>query len=255
MDSGKGIARLALIFFCMMVPVPKVRAADIIVMCTTAMRTVMQDLVPDFERTTGHKVVLVYGVGKQLQEEISSGALFDVAVLTGEPYEALNNQGKVSGKSTVRLARIGVDVGIHAGGKKYNIGTVDAFQQMLREASSIVYAKQGASGIYFAELLKRLGMQESLSAKLLAAPSGDAVGAAVAARQAEVGILPASELLPVPGVEVLGPFPAEIQDYTYIVAGISGGAAHAGPARQLLEFLSNRRNRNVYVRRALEPLP
>jgi molybdate transport system substrate-binding protein len=210
------------------------QAAEIKVLCSTALRTVMQELVPQFERATGHKVVIEYGVSAVMQRRVEAGEQFDAIFLTVKQLDALVQGGKIVPGTRTPIARSGMAIAIHAGAARPDIKTMDALKRTLLAAKSIAYAKEGASGLYFIALAKRLGIIENL--KLKPTDSGDEVAAAVASGAAELGMLPVSEILPVKGAELLGEFPKEVQEYAVSVGGVSAGAKQAAAAKELIKF-------------------
>jgi molybdate transport system substrate-binding protein len=227
-------------------------SGEVALQCSTAMRTVMQDLIPKFELASGHKVTVEYGVTLLMQKDIAAGKVFDVGVMLGGPYDELQRDGKFVPGTRVQLARFGQAVGMHAGGRKYDIGNVAGFRQMLLESGPIAISS-GSSGVYFLALLQRLGLTEAVKPKLLSLRSADEVGEAITARRAELAILPISELLPIKDGAVLGPYPEELQEYMYSVGGISSTATHLGPARELLQFIADPAHRAVYSSKGLQP--
>ena len=187
------------------------QAAEIKVLCSNGLREVFLELVPQFERATGHKVDATFGLAAAFKQRIEGGESFDVAVLTPALLEETIKQGKVSGDNRAVIARAGNGLAIRAGAARPDIATPEAFKAALLNAKSIAYAKAGQSGVYFVGLLDRLGIADAVKQKSRAEASGVEVGAAVARGDAELGVLPVSEILPVKGVELLGPFPAALQ--------------------------------------------
>jgi molybdate transport system substrate-binding protein len=230
-----------------------VQAAEIKVLCSTALKTVMQELVPQFERATGHKVVVEYGVSAAMQRQVEAGAQFDAIFLTVKQLDALVQEGRIAPGTRTAIARSGMAIAVHAGAARPDIGTVDALKRALLGAKSIAYAKEGAAGLYFMALAKRLGIDEKLKGQLKGADSGDAVGEAVATGAAEFGILPVSEILPVKGAELLGEFPREVEEYAVSVAGVSASARQASAAKELIEFLTAPAAVPVMRKKGMEP--
>jgi molybdate transport system substrate-binding protein len=221
------------------------------VLCSTALRTVMQELVPQFERATGNKVVIEYGVSAAMQRRVEAGEPFDAIFLTVKQLDALVQEGKIAPGTRTPVARSGMAIAIHAGAARPDIKTMDALKRTLLAAKSIAYAKEGASGLYFIALAKRLGIVDQL--KLKGTDTGDEVGEAVASGAAELGILPVSEILPVKGVELLGEFPKEVQEYAVSVGGVSAAAKQATVAKDLIKFLTAPAAAPVIRKKGMEP--
>jgi molybdate transport system substrate-binding protein len=213
----------------------------------------MQDLIPEFERTTGHTINIEYGVAVQLQRRIEAGEPFDVAMLTGNQFEALIPKGKIVVDSRTAIARLGMALAIHKGGRRYDISTVDALKRTLLETKSIVYAPEGASGIYFVALAKKLGIADALTAKSKLVQTGDQVAQTIDRGEVELAVLPVSEILPFPNAEVLGPFPAAVQEYSTLFGGVNVAAKQPGPSRELLRFVLLPAALPVIKKRGLDP--
>jgi molybdate transport system substrate-binding protein len=213
-------------------------AAEIKVLCSNGIKAVVEELVPQFERATKHKVVVKYGLAAVLKQQIESGEPFDVAILTPSVIDDVINQGKIAADSRTMLARSGLAIAIRAGSRKVDVHSVEAFKRALLDSKSIIYAKEGASGVAFAALIQKMGIADALKSKTTLATTGEAVGESVARGDVEFGILPVSEILPIHGVEVLGAFPEEVQNYIVMVGGVSAGAKQASAGADLLKFIA-----------------
>src|SRR5262245_4372250 len=210
--------------------------AALTVLSSNAFQAVLEELGPRFERATNRKLAITFDLAATLKQRIESGQAFDLAILTPTAIDDLVKAGRVAGPPTP-LARAGLGLAIRAGGTKPNVATNDAFKQTLASAKSITYVKEGASGVAFAALVQRLGMTDALKAKSRLATTRDEVGEAVRSGQAEVGVLPISEILPLSGVELGGAFPADMQTYIVMVAGASAQTKAGAAVRALIEFL------------------
>jgi molybdate transport system substrate-binding protein len=219
-------------------PVAAEAAEDIKVLCSSGFKAVMEELAPQFERATHHKVVVRYGLAAKLKQEIEAGVVFDLAVLTPAAIDDLIGQRKVAADSRTILARVGLGIAIRARAHKPDIATVEAFKRSLLAAKSIAYAKEGASGVAFAALIQRLGIADDLKAKSKLTATGEEVGEAVVRREAEFGVLPVSEILPVRGAELLGTFPADAQSYIVMVAAVGAGSRQNRAAGDLITFIT-----------------
>jgi len=215
-----------------------VSAAEIKVLASNGVREALLELTPAFERETGNKLVITFGLAAALKRQIEAGEAFDLAILTSAGIEDLAKQGKVDAASRAPIARSGVGIGIKKGAPRPDIGTPDAFKRTLLSAKSITWAKEGQSGIYFAGLLERIGIAEQIKPKAVVAPSGAVVGKLVAAGEVELGVILVNELMAAPGVEVLGPLPAELQNYTVFHAGVGVGSKDSSAAKALIKFLT-----------------
>src|SRR5712691_11238341 len=232
---------------------PRVGAAEIKVLSAGAFKQVLLALVPDFERQTGHKVAIENDTVGALAKRIDGGAAFDVAVLTPAAVNELSGKGKMVAGSRADLARVGVVV--KEGAPKPDIGSVEAFKRALVAAKSVAYidpAAGGSSGIYVAGLLEKLGIAAEVKpkAKLI---QGGAVAEHVARGEAELGIHQISEILPVKGVTLVGPLPAEIQNYTVYAAGLGANAKASDAAKALIKTLAGPAAGEVLKSKGMQP--
>jgi molybdate transport system substrate-binding protein len=233
--------------------VPSVRAADIKVLASNGVKAALEELAPAFERETGNKLVLSFGLAAALKRQIESGEAFDVAILTNAGIDDLAKQGKLDGASRAAIARSGVGIGIRKGGFRPDIATPDAFKRTMLSAKSISWAKEGQSGIYFAGLLERIGIAGQMKPKVVPAASGAEVGKLVASGQVEFGVILVNELMAAPGVEVLGPLPPELQSYTAFHAGVASGSKNSSAAKALIKFLTAPSAGAVFKAKGQEP--
>jgi molybdate transport system substrate-binding protein len=208
------------------------------VLCTNGLKTVMLDLAPAFERTTGTKLTITWGSANGLLKELDGGAGGDLAILTAEAIDGLIAKGKVVAGSRVDLARSGIGIAVRKGAKKPDIGSPDALKQALLAAKSVAHSKTGMSGIYFPTVLARLGIADAMKSKIVMPDPGTPVGEVVAKGDAEIGVQQISELLPVAGVEVVGPLPAELQRITTFTAGVLTAAKEPDTAKALVKFVA-----------------
>jgi len=223
------------------------------VLASNGVKSALEELAPAFERATGNKLVIEFGLAAALKREIESGQAFDLAILTSAGIDDLAKQGKVDGATRTPIARSGVGVGIQRGAARADIGTADAFKRAMLAAKSISWAKEGQSGIYFAGLLERMGIAEQMKPKVVPAATGAEVGKLVAEGKVQYAVILVNELMATPGVEVLGPLPAELQSYTVFHAGVASGSRNAQGASALVKFLTAPSARAVFKAKGQEP--
>jgi molybdate transport system substrate-binding protein len=228
-------------------------AAEIRVLCSNGLREVMEVLVPQFERASGHKLNITFGLAAAFKRQIDGGEAFDLTVLTPPLIDDLIKQAKVVADTRTVIARSGMGLLTKKGAPKPDISTADAFKRTLTNAKSITYPSEGASGIYFVGLIDRLAMAESLKPRLKPVPNAAAVEATIVKGEAELGILPVSEIIPEHGVELIAPFPPEVQGYIVMTAAVSASARQAGPARDLIKFLTAPAAAPVIKEKHMEP--
>jgi len=213
-------------------------AADIQVLCSLGLKAVFEELAPQFERASGNKVVVKFGLASQFKQQIEAGEAFDVAILTPPMIDDLIKSGKLTADTRAIIAKTGLAIMIKAGAKKPDVGTTDSFKKALLGAQGIAFAKEGASGVAFTALIERLGMAETLKSKLKPTASGDEVNSLVVGGGAQFGILPLSEILPVKGAELGGMFPADVQSYITMATAAGSKAKQTMAARDLIKFLT-----------------
>jgi molybdate transport system substrate-binding protein len=231
------------------------QAAELKVLSSTALKAAMEELGPQFERASEYKLAITFGPSAALKPQIEAGETFDLAMITPASIDDLIKQGRIEAGSRSNIGRTGIGVAIRAGAPKPDISTVAAFKRALLDAKSITYgdpARGGLSSVYFVSLLERLGIADQIKAKAKLGTPSEGVRP-VATGEAELGIGQASEIPLVPGVELLGPFPAELQSYTNVTAGIGTHAKEANGAKALIKFLTSPVALPVYKAKAFEP--
>lgn len=227
-------------------------AAEITVVSTAGpMPEVLGALMPIFERASGHKVTMKFQGAPQTISQIRDGASFDLVIADEEVIDDLVKDGRIAAgaRSRIMLSRVGVAV--RAGAPKPDIGSADALKAALIKAKSVAYSR-GASGIYFATVVERLGLVDTLKPKTVIV-QGKPVGAAVAAGEAEIGVQQVAELLPVPGIDFVGPLPPELQKIIVYAAGVPAKAKEAEAAKALVKFLSSEAAVPVLKQKGMDP--
>jgi molybdate transport system substrate-binding protein len=229
-------------------------AAEIKVLTAGAFKPVVMELVPEFERETGHTVVVENDTAGALTRRITGGEAFDLVVLTPAALEQLAQAGQVVAGSVSRLAQVGIGVAVKAGQPAPAISTVAAFQQALLAARAVAYidpAAGGSSGIYLSRLFERMGIADRIAPKAVLVPGG-LVAERVVSGEAEIGIHQISEILAVPGATLVGPIPAEIQNYTVYAGAVGAAARDASAAQAFLSRLGGRRARAILTGKGME---
>jgi molybdate transport system substrate-binding protein len=225
---------------------------EIHVFSGNGMRAALAELAPQFERASGNTLRVSYDPAQIILRRVDNGETADVALLGEEAIDRLVAAGIVAASSRRLLARNGIGLGVRAGAPKPGIATKEAFVQALRAADSIAYTSEGASGIYFADLIERLGIGEMVRAKARTQPGG-LVGELVVAGHAQVAIQQLPELLAVPGIEVAGPLPDEVQKINTTAAGVFTRSQAGAAASRLIEFLASPPAREVFRAKGFEP--
>ena len=221
-------------------------------LCSNGVKAVMLELLPDFERASGQKADITWASTNMLMDEIGRGASGDLTILTDEAIDDLIREGKVKSGSRVDLARSAIGIAVRKGAPKPDIGTPATLKAALLAARSVCYSKTGISGIYFPSVLERLGIAADMKSKIVIPEPGVLVGTLVADGRADIGVQQISELLPVPGIEVVGPLPAELQKVTTFSAGMFTGAKEAEAAEALVKALTSAAARAIYTAKGME---
>jgi molybdate transport system substrate-binding protein len=214
-----------------------VDAGEIKVLSGNGGRAAVSELAARFERASGHKVTIHFEVNAAIKRKIEAGEAFDVAVLNPPVLDDLIKQGRVVAGTRADIGTAGLGVAVRAGAAKPDIGSVDAFKRALLSVKSVAFPGEGASGIYFTRLLDRLGIAEPMKGKLRPMPAEDTVEV-VARGEADMVVVIASRIVDVPGVELVGPIPAELQTTIGVSAGLSAGAKEPAAAKALIAFFT-----------------
>lgn len=227
------------------------QAAEITVMSSAATKEAYLELVPLFERASGNKVTTIWPPSVQMITRLKDGEVVDLVIMAGTSIDELIKAGRIVSDSRVDLARSGVGIAIRAGAPKPDIGSAEALGRTLLAAKSIAWSS-GPSGVYLAELFRRMGIADALKPRIKQVV-GEPVGAVVARGEAEIGFQQVSELLPVGGIDFLGPLPAEIQRITVFAAGQHVNAREPKAAEALVKFLTSPAASQVFRRAGMEP--
>src|SRR5262245_8247710 len=233
---------------------PSARADVITLIAPGGIRAAIERLIPEFERTTGHKVKATFGSGGGTKQQVARGEPFDVPVVQ-PPYPDVLASGHVVADSATPLATVAVAVAVRKGERKPDISTPDAVRRMLVAAKSIAYpdARGGAAaGVSFEQTLKTLGIADEMQPKIRRAQGGAGAMAMLAKGEVEIGLTFLSEITD-PGVETVGILPAAISTPTSLVGFLSTHAKSPEAARALLRYLSSPDAAKVYVASGMKP--
>jgi molybdate transport system substrate-binding protein len=197
--------------------------AEIKVLSTQATEDAYKELVPQFEKATGHKVTTVFTGTVGANKRLADGESYDMLIMSSTSIDEHLKSGKLAAGSRVDLARSGVGVAVKAGARKPDISSVEALKATMLSARSIGYST-GPSGIYIVSLFEKLGIADQVKGKLKQTPTGVFVGSIIANGEAEIGFQQVSELSHFAGVDYVGPLPADVQQFTMFSSGIIVGA-------------------------------
>jgi len=227
------------------------QAAEINVMSSLAIKEAYLELVPQFEKESGHKVVTEWVGMVDIKKRLLAGEIVELVVGSAAAVDELIQARKLA-PGRMDLAKSGVAVAVRAGAARPDIGSGEALKRALVAASSIGYSS-GPSGIYLLELFKRMGIAEQMKPKITQTPPGIPVGPLIARGEVEIGFQQLSELLPTKGIDIIGPLPADIQVITTFSAGMHVGAKKPEAAKALVRFLTSSAAAPVMRKKGLEP--
>ncbi|MGW8183913.1 MAG: molybdate ABC transporter substrate-binding protein [Burkholderiales bacterium] len=223
--------------------------ATITVMASAAFKEAYLELVPQFERASKHKVNNLWVPSVQMMSRLKGGEKVDLVILSADSLDELIKAGIIASRTD--LARSGVGMAVRAGAPKPDISSAEALKRAVLAAKSVVYST-GPSGIYLAGLFRRMGIEDQVKPKLKQV-QGEPAGASVARGEAEIGFQQMSELLPVPGIDIVGPLPPDAQKITTFSAGLHAQANEPDAAKALVQFLTSPEAAPVIRRKGMEP--
>ena len=234
------------------------QAAEIDALITTAMKAAMDELVPSFERDTGHTVRVSYGPSGGIARRFIGGEPADVIVIDSGALDDLVRQGKVLPDPTA-VARTGIGICVRKGAPRPDVSTPEALKRALLAAKSIAHTAPAGGGItaaHITKLFERLGIAAEVAPKIKLAAGGPngRVSVLVSSGEAEIGLQQVSELMSNPDVDVIGMLPAELQQITTYAAGVAASAKQADAARALIQALIAPSAKPIFKAKGLEPL-
>jgi len=232
-----------------------VRAAEVTLIAPGGIRAAVQQMIPNFERATGHKVKATFGSGGGTKQQVIRGEPFDVPIVQ-LPLEPVITSGHVVAASETPLATVAVGVAVRTGVPKPDISTADAVKRLLLGAKAIAYpnaATGAAAGLSFNETLQKLGITDAMKPKIKIAQGGRGAMELLAKGEVDFGLTFISEIITEPGVEVVGPLPQDISTPTALVGFLSAHSKEPDAAKALLRYLSSPEAAPVYKERGMQP--
>jgi molybdate transport system substrate-binding protein len=213
-------------------------AAELKIFGSRVTKVIVGELGPGFEKTTGFKPEVVADVAAVMKRRIEGGEPFDLAVLVDFQIDDLIKSGKLLTETRADIMSSGIGVAVKRGAPKPDISTVEAFKQTLLNAKSITYLKEGASTIHLRKLFVQLGIADAVKSKAVET-SGEEVSEFVAEGKVEIGLIVAPNILSVPGAELVGTLPPEINSVVMFTAGVSAQSPNQKAARELIRLLKS----------------
>jgi molybdate transport system substrate-binding protein len=227
-------------------------AAEIKVIASAAVKQVVLELIPAFEKSSGHKVTTIWAGTEAITSRISSGEAVDIVLIAAPNIEKLIAEGRLVAGSRADVAKSGIGVAVRAGLPKPDISSGQAVKEAVLAAKSVAYSS-GPSGFYLADLFKKMGIADQIKDKVKQTPSGVQVGEVVARGEADLGFQQVSELLHLKGIDYLGPLPADIQHITVFSAGLHTAATAPDAAKALIKFLTGPEAGPIIRKSGMEP--
>ena len=225
--------------------------AQIEVMSSVAIKAAYLELQPQFERASGHTVVTKWIPGVDVLKRVKEGESSDIVILQAKDIDTLIAAGRIDPNGRYELARSGVGVAVRAGAPRPDISTVDALKRALLAAKGISFST-GPSGVYMLELFEKLGIANDIKPKLKQI-KGEPSGAACARGKTEIAFQQVSELLPVPGIDLIGTLPPEIQKVTTFCAGLQKTAREVAAAKEWIAFIKSPAAADAIRKSGMEP--
>ena len=253
---GRTIRRLAAIAVFLSAQAAVASAAEIKVFSTVGVKSVLEVLVPKFEKATGHKLTITWSTAALLAKRVQAGEQADTLILIKGNLETLQKEGKIMPGTDVIFSKSIFAVGVKAGAPKPDISTPDALKQALLASKAVSYtdpASGGASGVYTAKQIAKVGITEQMKGKTKHPQSGGFSGSLLVDGQADIAINSKPELMSVPGVEVVGPLPGDMAYTVIYAAGVQSGAAHADAAKALVKYLMSPEAQAVFKAKGFDP--
>jgi molybdate transport system substrate-binding protein len=228
------------------------QAAELTVLTSQGVVSAVRDLAPAFEKASGHKVIVSFEAGPSLMNKINANAPADLVTHYPSAVDDLIKQGKVLAGTRTDFARGGIGLAVKAGAPKPDISSPEAFKRAMLAAKSVAYSRAGASGIYTAKLMERLGIADEMKPKTKLV-DGVPVAEIVAKGEAELGLQQINVLLPIAGVDYVGPLPGDLQDYVEFAAGVLTVSKEPEAAKALARFMSSAEAVPLVKKSGMEP--
>jgi len=234
--------------------------AELVVFSTIGVRSAAEGRLAQFEETSGHKLAITlsitWGTAPMLVKRIEGGETADVLILSRAGIDTLLQQGKIAPGSDVTLASSGVGIAIKAGAPKPDISTPEALKRTLLNAKSIAYSEPsagGASGVYFAKLLERMGIADAMKPKTKYPPPGGFSASLLITGEAELAVQQKPELMHVAGAEIVGLLPGDLNVVTEFAAGIAADSRRAEAGKALIKMLRSAEAAATFRSKGLDP--
>jgi len=229
------VKAIAIAFGMVMAAMAPVEASELKLIAGGSLASLFKELGPQFEKASGHTLSIHFDSTPNIISRINAGTPFDVVVVPLDVFKDAAAKSHLA-EPVVNIARVGFGVIVRAGAAKPDLSTVDAFKKALLAASSVASVPSSAAGAYIATVYERLGIAEAMKAKTKVQVAPTAIAPAVASGEAELGIFLAN-VFNAPGIELAGPFPADLQQELVFPAAIATNVKQPAAAKTLIDFL------------------
>ena len=228
-------------------------AAEVTVLAVAATKEVIVELVPQFEKSSGHKAAITWTGSANIKKRIASGEVYDLVIVDGPLIDAFSKEGSVATGSRTDLMKSGVGAAVRAGAAKFDISSSEGLKRTLLAAKSIGYSS-GSSGTYMMGLIERMGIADQIKSKMKQVPSGMRISTMIESGEVDIGFQQISELIHEKGVDYLGPLPPDIQKITIYSVGLHSGAKEPVAAKELVKALTGPAGVAVIKQHGMEPI-
>jgi molybdate transport system substrate-binding protein len=228
----------ATLFGLILVMTPDAHTAELKVIAGGSMTGPLKVIAPQFERETGHKVTIHFDSTPNLIKQATSGEPLDLAVVPVDVYKDAAARARFAAEPTIDIARVGYGVIVRAGATKPDISTPDALKKALLDAPSIAYVPSSAAGAYVSKVFDRLGIADAVKAKIKPQQLPDQIAPAVAKGEADLGVFLINTLI-APGVDLVGPLPAELQQELVFSAAVAADSKQPEAAKAFVDYLTS----------------
>ena len=233
-------------------PTGGLHAAELKVLAGGSLRSALTELGPQFERASGHKLTIHFDTTPNLIKLATSGDPFDLGVVPIDVFQDAAAKARFTSGPPVEFARAGYGVAVRAGAPKPDVSTLDAFKRTLLDAKSITFVPASAAGAYILKMFERLGIDQTMKAKTLAQEQPGQVIQVLIKGDAELAVF-VNNVLTAPGVEIAGPFPAEVQQELIFPAAVAAEAKEPAAAREFIDFLTSPAAASIIKAKGMTP--
>ncbi len=225
------------------------------VLASNGVKAVIDELKPQAERAIGRPLAIEYDTSSVVKKRIEDGAMFDVAILTSDVIDDLAKAARIDPGTRMEIARCGIGVGVRAGAPKPDIKTSAALRKTLLASKSVTYAENGASRKYILQMFDKFGITDAMKAKTISEQGSERSNARVADGSAEMILTLVSEILPAPGVQLVGPLPNDVQHYVNFAVGTSKNSKNIDADKALTKFLSSPAVEGILKAKGMQAAP